>query len=115
MRNITLPELFDRTRQALLARAEGVFCFRKWVLPNADKFFIDGAHRLVAFARLSDLLPLGPVSETPGDSVFAECCLQDELCRDADQALEGNFSLLGFERLEFGYPINWHLDPIKRS
>lgn len=112
MRSITLPELFDRTRQALLARAEGVFCFRKWVLPNADKFFIDGAHRLMAFARLSDLLPLGPVSETLGDSVFAERCLQDELCRDADQALEGNFSLLGFERLEFGYPINWHLDPI---
>lgn len=30
----------------------------------------------------------------------------------ADRAMIGRFDLLGFEDLDFGYPIDWHLDPV---
>jgi hypothetical protein len=31
----------------------------------------------------------------------------------ADAALEGRFTLLGYTTLDFGQPIDWHLDPIR--
>ena len=35
-----------------------------------------------------------------------------QLIATADQILKGKFDLLGYVGLDFGHPINWHVDPI---
>lgn len=37
---------------------------------------------------------------------------EQRITRRADRIVEGRFSLLGFEDLEFGDPVDWHLDPV---
>ena len=37
-----------------------------------------------------------------------------ELVRRADEICQGRFHILGYEALDFGQPVNWHLDPVHR-
>ncbi len=37
---------------------------------------------------------------------------RDRVIRRADRIIEGRFDLLGLEDLDFGNPINWHLEPL---
>jgi uncharacterized heparinase superfamily protein len=37
---------------------------------------------------------------------------KQDLVQRASEILTGRFDLLGYERLEFGRPIDWHLDPV---
>lgn len=111
MRRFTFLELLDRTRQAVLSRLEGVPYLEKWVLPSTDNVFVDDTRHLIAFSRLSCLLPGRPWIGALGDSAFQESWLTDGCRRSADLSLEGVFDLLGIERLQFGFPIDWHLEP----
>ncbi len=58
--------------------------------------FFEGAHDPVTPALLRRSFPA---------AVF-------DLVDRADRALTGQFDLLGYRNLEFGEPIDWHLDPV---
>ena len=39
---------------------------------------------------------------------------RQELLDRADRIVDGRFDLLGFEGLDFGQPVNWHLEPVSK-
>jgi hypothetical protein len=111
LRRVGLRELLDRGRQAVLSHLEGNPYVKKWVLPSPDNFLVDGGQCPVEFARLSELLWTRLATGVAGEGACWGPCQAEGLRRSADLALEGCFSLLGIERLQFGYPIDWHLEP----
>jgi len=96
-------ELFDRGRQELAKRADAVL----WRL-GFD--FGQGVVRSAA--------------RKPGQFVFAPSSIQsrpellrlrlpqqaEQIVRQADKICRHQFDLLGYENLEYGDPIDWHLD-----
>ena len=107
----TLNELLDRTRQALLSRVEGIPYVGKWVLPSTDKYFVADARGLTALARHLGFLPSNSTMRDYRDSALPESSQKQKFRSSADCALEGYFNVLGLEQLDFGRPINWHLEP----
>lgn len=112
MRRITLRELIDRGRQALLARLEGSPHARRWVFPDNGGIFAENTQPLAALARLSgnQWTRFSPAEFGEGASLATYQA--EQLVRSADLALEGCFDVLGIERLRFGCPIDWHLEPM---
>jgi len=41
--------------------------------------------------------------------------LETEIIADADQIVAGHFDLLGLKQVDFGNPIDWHLEPLCRK
>jgi hypothetical protein len=54
----------------------------------------------------------GAVSEATPRVIDRMAAVRDEIVRTADAACRGRFDLLGYSRLSFGDPVDWHLDPI---
>jgi len=80
-------------------------------LPSPDNFLADAAQRPVELARLSDFLWTRLATGVFGEGACRVSSQAEGLRRSADLALEGCFDLLGIERLQFGSPIDWHLEP----
>ncbi len=130
----SLAELRDRAAQALAARAERHGWAETARLPSDDALF----HQLL------DATVLGHASQSPekllehfrtraAPKFFAAFddrrLMQSELrsrsgpteqrslIERADKIIEGRFRLLGHTHLDFGDPVDWHLEPVsgKRS
>jgi heparinase II/III-like protein len=54
----------------------------------------------------------GAVSERAAWSIDRMAGVRDAIVETADAACDGRFDLLGYSRLSFGDPVDWHLDPI---
>ncbi len=92
-------EFAGRLRQKLSAALERAGITPRPTLPA------DGAlHPSLPFPLLPDA-----VARTVYESRPAE---RDAVLGQADGILEGRFDLLGYARLEFGSPVDWHLDPV---
>ncbi len=108
MRRITPPELLDRLRQAAWACAESLAVVRARLSPSPRESFLAGAVPGDALARLSQRPPTWLEGDTGTDPPPRD---EAELRRLADQALQGRFDLLAFRGLDFGRPVDWHLEP----
>ena len=112
MRRITPTELLDRFRQAVWARAESLAGVRAHLSPSSREAFVDGADPAAVLARLAQRPPTWFEGETGPDPPPRD---ETELRRLAEQALQGRFDLLGFRGLDFGRPVDWHLEPTHRK
>lgn len=111
MRRFTLQELVDRGRQGVLSRAEAIPCFRKWIQPClriADAVPFEAFERIPALVLPPELVDLSDDDDRPPLSSVEE----EQLRRLADGAATGRFSFLGMQELSFGWPIDWHLEPL---
>ena len=98
--------LADRARQEVS---------RAW-----DRHRGPGAYRARHFTRaatMPDILDVACERFFPGatagvDSLSIERGRRGRLLRLADRLCEGGFSLLGYDNLAFGTPVDWHLDPV---
>ena len=85
-------QLGRRIEQRLVAFTQAV---RKnkpgWVPEPINRFLLSGQHH--------------PGVSAVGATAIGACV------KEADAALEGNFEILGFGTLGFGYPPRWHSDP----
>jgi len=54
----------------------------------------------------------GAVSERPPTPIDRMATVRDGIVETANAACRGRFDLLGYSRLSFGDPVDWHLDPI---
>ena len=98
MRRITIREIAVRLRQAASARLDAWGWVRRRHERNAgDAFDGDLAD---AFSRCKTIL-LGGAFKSP-----------DSLALLVDQKRIGPVKLLGIGPLDFGDPMDWHLDPI---
>ena len=63
-----------------------------------------------------DLLPMLPFPRPTRDEVLAafgtETAARQDLLTRADRLHAGRFDLLGYSELDFGTPVDWHLDPV---
>src|SRR5436853_5271525 len=98
---VTLPERVKPRIGGVPGRAAGTH--RRVVAALVDHFwervplrFFEGAARADTTARLIERIP-----ETRGRILAAA----DGICR-------GRFDLLGYRGLDFGDPVDWHLDPV---
>jgi len=99
-RNRSIQELLDRGRQVLRIQLE-----RLGAVPSP---------RAPAGIRLQPTLPWAPLAQADLEAVYDQRPAERaRLVAEADAALEGRHHLLGFTSLEFGRPINWHLDPTR--
>jgi len=110
LRTVTMRELLDRGRQAVLSRMEGAALYRRWLLSKSEHCLTyDVPH---AFGRLCDLLPTGRWQSTHANAACVPAGEIEQLLRTADRALESRFDLLGFQGLQAGTPVDWHVDPV---
>jgi Heparinase II/III-like protein/Heparinase II/III N-terminus len=96
-------ELRDRGRQELSKRADAFltrFDFAKGLVhfPNAKsgRFFFSPESIELVLETIRQRLPQQA----------------ERIIHQADKICRHHFDLLGFEDLDFGNPINWHLDPV---
>jgi hypothetical protein len=96
-------EFLDRSRQELAKRADAVL----------SRFGFDFAQGLV---RSANIRPgrffFAPASVEPVLEVLRQRLPQqaEQIVRQAGKICRHRFDLLGYEDLEYGDPINWHLD-----
>jgi hypothetical protein len=98
------PELRDRSRQVLCKRADALlthfaFDFAKgFRFPNAKsgRFFFSLESAELVLKTIRQRLPQQA----------------ERIIHEANKICRHRFDLLGFEDLDFGNPINWHLDPV---
>lgn len=76
-------------------------------LPGRPFFSPNGSNQKYFFARNIDEL-------THRASLLRQHLPQavDDILQEADSICRHNFHLLGYEKLEFGSPIDWHKDPV---
>jgi len=98
-------ELLDRSRQEFSKRADGLlsrlgFDFSQHMVRQANgrpaRFFFAPASVAPVLALLRQRLPLQV----------------EQIVRRADNICRHQFDLLGYEGLDYGDPIPWHLDPV---
>lgn len=111
LRRFTIDEIIDRTRQALLSRAEGLSWVRDWILSGKSQFLRADGHEFNLFARLPSLFPVALTLQAFDDHATREARHDKSLISSAEMALRGVFNLLGIDQLAFGNPIDWHLEP----
>src|SRR5579863_9496835 len=99
------PELRDRVRQEVSKRADAVlaragFDFAKGLTKPANakpgRFFFAPESVMSVVELIRQRLPQQA----------------EQIIRQADKICHHRFDLLGYEDLDFGKPINWHLDPV---
>ena len=111
LKEVSLDELRVRGSQALAAFAERKNWSRLSKLPSDDAIqrLFDRDQfgtRATFFAAFDD--PQATLNELRRRWPNAE----KEIVERADRIVEGRFDLLGFCNLNFGTPIDWHLEPI---
>ena len=107
MRRFTVPEVIDRTRQAVLSRLEALPLIHGWVLCGNERFIPRELGGRTPFARLHERLPIG-IAARHADKRLAP--VDDRSRAAADAALLGRFDLLGMDGLSFGRPVDWRVD-----
>jgi hypothetical protein len=105
LRGRSAVELADRGRQFLAALLEdaGFVAVRR-----PDGLDLREVHTTEAFLPGSTAIATAAAlvrEKWPGEA--------EEICRRANAALEGRFSLLGHEAMSFGNPVDWHRDPLR--
>lgn len=106
LRRLTPAELLDRVRQAALARTEGLPGIGGWVARAGRSTVASVGASVGAVTPFSQLRLLTP--EDPAH--IARQCTDIDVAA-AEAALAGRFDLLGHRALDFGSPVNWHLEP----
>jgi Heparinase II/III-like protein/Heparinase II/III N-terminus len=102
--SLTFGEIFDRSRQLLLAHAQGVPILGPWT--SASRRYLDREASVTdLFSRAQLLVPEGVQIEARKRGLDAV------RQADAERSLQGQFDLLGLSRLSFGNPVDWHLEP----
>lgn len=104
--HMDLHEIIDRSRQETFKRVDAM---RPSVLRPQRRTASGTAFLSNLCARFFD----GALEENIGDVLctnFADDC--QLLIARADRAYHGNFDLLGYTGLQFGDPIDWHIDPV---
>lgn len=120
LRNLTMDEVMCRSRHGAL----------RWLDRLSPAFDADGHMRRARYTQhakdadagtslrqfldaaphrfFSGTINVNPMDETSiGDDSWRAALLED-----ADRIVSGRFSLLGYNDLSFGTPIDWHLDPL---
>ena len=125
LRGRTVQEFTVRGKQFLNAQAERTGISHLTRVPSDKQF----QHLLTSDARLSarspeSLLEHFRARTTPhffpafSDSAATSATLRERFSRNAqltdkcNRILTGHFDLLGLTDLNFGSPINWHLEPL---
>ncbi len=96
----SVPELLDRSRQAL------------WIL--LERTGISPSARAPADIGLQPTLPFPQLSPADVKAVYGQRPAERAaIIEHADAALAGRLHLLGLRDLDFGDPVDWHLDPTR--
>jgi hypothetical protein len=98
-------ELQTRVRQEVNKRVD-LAIWGSGLAPSRNRLRLAGPERGEFFFPKQDLPRLAQILKDwlPGEVA--------EIVRNADQVCRHRFSLLGFEGLDFGQEIDWHLDPV---
>ena len=101
------PQIFD-----FLKPEEGCDDIIKLFRSGQDKRASDGLlERFKHFAPARFFA--GATDELVPDIINIDCpVLRRQIIESADAVCRGQFSILGYGKLSFGTPVNWHLDPI---
>ena len=97
----------SRARAGRNSTSTATFSCTRWACPQGA---IPAACKLrnagtILFSRQRMLSPRRIVAPTPAREASA-------ILRDADEICAHRFRLLGYENLDFGSEIDWHLDPV---
>lgn len=111
MRRLSIAEILDRSRQAILAKSESFSILNRLAQADAENCLTEKSGHGTLFSKLCDYLPLGGDPQTCLDRLNTSREELAELVSSAEMNMTGKFQLLGMEPLSFGRPINWHLDP----
>ena len=111
MRKVSLAELLYRGRQAVYSRLDGVDAWNRWTQPATDAMFSTGRFEPAVFEHLSMLFDASArpaVTQAKSDGAASR---RRDCVAAAEMALAGRFDLLGHRGLDFGLPVDWHLEP----
>jgi len=84
---------------------------KEWVLPETNNIYAKDHDQAGLFSKLPALLPLGGYNSAHTHIKQQDSPHLNALRHTAEQALNGKFTLLGMPVLDFGVPVNWHLEP----
>lgn len=117
MRKVSITELLVRFKQWLRALAERIPIVQDWVLPSGQRCFRKGVTDIASIENISKMIPMSAELVSGPNSCREFGGLSVMLQQVADKSLDGRFDLLGMRDLQFGTPIDWHLEPTsgKRS
>ena len=123
LRGRSVAELRTRSLQRGQALAERLGCSAQTRIPSDTRFFglltgsrfCDATTLLAHFRQRSSPRFFGGFLDR--EETRAELCTRfssgkDAVITRATRVCNGRFDLLGLHQLSFGYPVDWHLEPI---